>query len=99
MRWLQRWRLRLRSLLRRRRVDDELDAELQFYLDHITNEALVSGMNAVDARADARRSLGSVIRVKEAVRDTRGLIWFDHLTQDLGSAVRTLGRNRTFSLV
>ena len=99
MRWLDRYRLRLRSLLLRARVDEELDEELQFYLDHTTERYIASGLSKSDARVAARRSLGSVVHVKEAVRETRGLRLLDDLVQDLNYAIRALARNRAFSIV
>ena len=99
MRWLTRWRLRLRSLFQRKRVDEELDAELQFYLDHVSEAHLSAGASKGDAFAAARRSMGSMITIKEAVRETRGLTALDHLVQDFRFSVRSLVRDRAFSFV
>jgi putative ABC transport system permease protein len=99
MRWLTRWRLRLRSLVQRKRVDEELDSELQFYLDHVTETHLSAGASKADAVAAARRSMGSIIKIKEAVRETRGLSALDHLLQDCRFSVRSLIRDRAFSFV
>lgn len=95
MGWFTRWRLRLRSLFQRKRVD----AELQFYLEHVSETHIRAGVSRAEARAAAQRSMGSLIRIKEAVRDTRGLTALDHLVQDCRSSVRTLTRERAFSLV
>lgn len=40
MRWNTKLRLRLRSLLRRARVEEELDEELRFHVDRLTEEYL-----------------------------------------------------------
>jgi len=47
--------LRLRSLFRRHRVEQELDEELQYHLEGKTEEFLAQGMTAEDARR-ARRA-------------------------------------------
>ena len=38
-------RLRLRSILRRTRVEQELDEELQFHLEHKIEEGIASGLS------------------------------------------------------
>ena len=37
--------LRLKSVFRRRRADDELDEELQFHLDHKIEEGIAEGLS------------------------------------------------------
>jgi hypothetical protein len=43
-------RLRLRSLFWRRRVDRQLERELRFHLDQLTDENIVGGMAPDEAR-------------------------------------------------
>ena len=50
-RWLAQFRLVLRSLFRRRRVDQELDEELQYHLEREVDEGLKSGLALQEARA------------------------------------------------
>ena len=50
----------LRSFLRRRTVDQELDEELQFHLDQMQEFAVSRGDDPSDARWRARRHMGSV---------------------------------------
>src|SRR5882672_1640317 len=59
---------RLRSILRRRNVEREMDRELQFHLEMETAENMRRGMSEEEARRVARRSFGGVERVKEAYR-------------------------------
>jgi hypothetical protein len=58
VRWLQELRLRLRSLVSRARVEQELDVELRFHLDAQIEENLAAGMNPEEARYAALRSIG-----------------------------------------
>src|SRR5688572_21024898 len=100
MRWLRSARVRLRSLFRQALVDQELDSELQFYLDHRTNEYVARGMTPEDARVKARRSLGSVALIRERVRESRGLSFVmqaDECRQHVRVALRTFARNPGFT--
>ena len=50
--------LRLRSLFRRGRVEQELDEELRYYLESETAERLASGLAPDEARLAALRAVG-----------------------------------------
>jgi hypothetical protein len=97
MRWTDRLALARRSMFGRERVESELDAELQFHLDQQIEEHMAAGMDANEARSQARRSLGSVIQVKEECRDSLGLTLVDDLRQDVRYALRTMTRNPSFT--
>ena len=60
MRWEEKLRLRVRSLIRRRRLEQELDAELQFHLEQQIQENLAAGMSPDEARYAARRTIGGI---------------------------------------
>src|SRR5215831_2144697 len=89
----------VRSLLRRERVERELEAELQFHLEQETAARIAEGEHAADARAAAVRSLGSVAHAKDGCRDSLGLRVADALQQDLRQTARTLLREPGFALV
>ena len=71
MRWLDVVRLRLRSLLRRSRVEAELDEELRFHLDQQAQAFAARGLPPDDARHAALRAMGGVDQRKEECRDAR----------------------------
>lgn len=100
---IRRWRdvfgMRLRSLLRRDRVEQELDKELRFHLDEAVKEHLASGMTTEEARLAARRKLGGVAQIQEECRDMRRTEWIENLWRDLRYAVRTLRRWPGFAVV
>jgi putative ABC transport system permease protein len=92
-------RTRLASLLRRRQYERELDAELQFHLDMLTEQNVHGGMAPDQARRAALRAFGGVHRVKDDVRDT----WLSRVAetaaQDVRYGIRSLRRNPGFALV
>jgi predicted permease len=91
--------LRLRSLFGRTNVERELDRELSFHLDQLTEENIAHGMSPDDARAAAKRSLGGVSQIQESCRDMRRTNHIETIWNDLRYAVRTLGRTPGFTIV
>ena len=77
---------RLRALLRRDRLDDELAEEIQLHLDLKRRALIAEGMTPKDADAAARRAFGNVASVRGRMHDGWGLPALDSLPQ-----VRWLG--------
>lgn len=92
-------RLRLRSLFRRRLVEDELARELHFHLEEQTRENVEHGMSREEARWAAKRALGGVAQWQEECRDQRGTSWLESVWNDLGFALRVLRRTPGFTAV
>ena len=61
---------RLSSLFRRERFEHDLDKELGFHIDMLTEQHVKAGMAPGEARRAAMRAFGAVDRVKDDVRDT-----------------------------
>ncbi len=89
----------LRSFLRRRTVDRELDEELRFHLEQLQDFAVSRGDTPFDAWWRARRHMGSLDQVKEACRDMRTLRPVEHFLHDLRFGARLLARGRGFTAV
>ena len=99
MRWHHKIPLRLRSLFRKRRADQELDDELRFHLQSQIEENVANGISPEEARYAALRSIGPVTQIKEECRDMRRVNFFDNFAQDLRFGIRMLVRNPAFSIM
>jgi predicted permease len=95
---LRRWRTRLTSLVRRGRLERELDAELQFHIDMLAAQNVAEGMAPDEARRAALRAFGAVDMVKTEVRDAWMSRFFEVFAQDVRYGVRSLRRTPGFTL-
>jgi hypothetical protein len=89
---VQRILRRLRTLVNRDRVRDDITREIDFHITMETELRQRRGMDPQEARRTAVRDFGGVVRYREAVHDTRGMTFWDSLTQDVRFAWRTLRR-------
>src|SRR5215467_2389682 len=92
-------RLRLRSLFRRRNVEQELDVEIRYHLSEQTDHLIARGLNAQEARRQALLAFNGVEQRKEECRDTWGVRFVENLTQDLRHGFRSLRNNPGFTVV
>jgi predicted permease len=92
MNWWQR-------LLRRRKMEDQLEKELHFHLEQHASELIAKGHSPDEARRQARLALGGPEQVKENCRDARGTRWLEDLVQDFRYAIRTLRKQPSFAAV
>jgi predicted permease len=90
---------RLRSLVRRNRVEAEMAEEMRHHLDAQMRHNLAAGMSLPEAHDAARRSFGGVEQIKERARDQRGWRWLEQAGQDLRYAVRQLRQHPAFTTV
>lgn len=71
------------NLLRRDRVEHELDQELSGYLEMLVAEKEATGLSPAEARRAARLEFGGLDQVKEHCRDARRTRWLEDLGRDL----------------
>lgn len=90
---------RLRSFFRKEPLDRDFNEEMASHLDMAIEENLQRGMPPEEARRQALVRFGGTQQLREQHRETRGLPWLDMLTQDLRFTLRTLRRDRGFTLV
>ena len=91
-------RLRMRSLLRRPHVEEELSEEFAYYVDRLTEQHIAAGMSEQDARHAARKAFGGAAQRMEECRDLRGVSVFEDFARDTRYGARTLLRAPAFSI-
>src|SRR6266478_37551 len=90
--WLYTIPLRLRSLFRRRRVEQELNEELQFHLERKIEEGIADGLSPKEARYAAMRAMDGLEQRKEEMRDMRRIHWLTDFLDDARFAIRSVSR-------
>lgn len=95
--WFYTVPLRLRSLFRRRRVEEDLDAELQYHLGMKIDQYLAKGMSPTEARRSAMIDMGGIELRKEECRDMRRVGLVEDLLQDFRYGFRILRKNPGFT--
>jgi len=88
---------RIAGLVRQRALDRDLDDEVQFHLDMMTEEFVRRGLAPADARRAAHRHFGGVAAMKEVYREQRGVPFVETALQDLRYGWRTLVRTPAFT--
>jgi predicted permease len=98
MKTLREWVARLHGVIRPTRDDADIEAELRAHLELAAEDARRRATSDDAVRA-VRVRLGAVSRAMNALRDQRGLPWFEDLFQDVRYAGRALRRSPIFAAV
>jgi putative ABC transport system permease protein len=91
--------LRLKGLLRKEQVEEEMDAEMRFHLLMRARENIERGMTPESAMLDARRRFGNLDRIKDAAREIKGGGMLGTLLQDARYGVRMMLKTPVFTLI
>jgi predicted permease len=90
---------RLAGLVRKGRLESDIDDELDFHLQMETAKNLRQGMSPAEARSRAQRRLGGIAQLKETYRETHALPIIEVLWQDIRFGLRMLRRSPGFSFL
>ena len=90
---------RFATLFRRARHEHQLDAELSFHLQMLTEQYLQAGMSPAEARRAALRMFGRPDAIKEDVRETWLSRAWETLVQDVRYGFRSLRRAPGFAFI
>ena len=96
-RWLYAWRVRLRMLLDRDRVDRELDDELRHHVALETEARRAQGVPTAEAHRQALATLGGLESARDHVREARFGAALEHVLQAVRYVLRVLRRNPGFT--
>src|SRR6266540_3014330 len=83
----------------RRRKEEELDAEIQNYLDEAIRDRMERGETAEQARANALIEFSNVELVKEVTREMWGWALLERCGQDLRFGLRMLWKDKGFTSI
>jgi putative ABC transport system permease protein len=96
---LNKARLRMRALWRRRQLDGDLQDEVAFHLAMREEKNRAAGARGDEARYAARRQFGNVSEVKERTREMWTFVSLESLWQDVRYGARLLAKNPGFSII
>ena len=87
----------LSALVRRARMERDMDAELRFHVEAYTQDLVARGVAPDVARQRARAEFGSIEHAKDDCRDARGITIVSSFFQDVRYGLRSWRRNPAFT--
>jgi len=88
---------RILNWFRLRRLESDLDRELQYHIDRRVTDLIHSGLPEPEARRRAALELGGTTKVREEVRDIWLTRWLRDFVHDLRFSARSILRSPSFS--
>ena len=90
---------RLLALVRKSRLERELEDDICSHLELAEHEGLARGLSPEAARLDARRRFGEIEQMKERHRDRRSVPWMEMLFRDFRRGLTSLKRTPGFTAI
>src|SRR5690349_21503743 len=87
------------SLFHKRALDAQLNSEVRFHLDELTDANIARGMSPEEARRRAVLEFGGGEQVKEELRDVHRVAIVETAVSNLKSAFRFIRKSPSFSLI
>jgi putative ABC transport system permease protein len=98
VRWISGLRVVLRSAIFRKRVEVDLDEEIQYHLEQEINEGLKAGLSTEEARYAALQSMGAITKSRDECRDMRGTRWAENLFLDFRYSLHSIRRSKGLAI-
>ncbi len=96
---LARLRNKLRYLVQRERIDNDVAKELEFHREMLAEDERRRGHSAAAAALNARRRMGNTTLMTESAREAWIVAWLDALGRDVRYALRSFRRYPGFTAV
>jgi putative ABC transport system permease protein len=90
---------RLINLFRRRRLECDIQRELDFHITERTEQLHDRGMPLDEARRAARRHFGNTLRIREDTHRVKSIGWIELLAQEVRVALRMFRKDPGFAAV
>ncbi len=84
---------------RRKRMMDDLDADIREHIERETQDNIDRGVSPEEARYAAHRKFGNVTRAKEDTRMVWSFGWLSQIAEDIRFGLRLLRKNPGFTAV
>ena len=90
---------RIYSFFRKPPLDADFEAEIAAHIELAVAENIERGLTPFEARRQALVRFGGIDLAKYQQREARGIMRLDILLQDLRYTIRSLGRDRGFTII
>lgn len=87
-----------KSLFGKRVLDAQLDSELRFHIEELTEANIAAGLSPVEARRRAVLEFGGREQIKEELRDVHRISVIETTFENLKSALRFIRKSPSFSI-
>src|SRR6266436_5347434 len=86
------------SLFRKRALEAQLDSELRFHMEKLTNDYIAAGMGPEEARRQAVLEFGGREQIKEELRDIHRVSVIETAMANVKYAFRFIRKSPSFSV-